>query len=206
MGLTDLTFAEWNRLSDEVARRECEALARMLPHGLKLTSLQNHDYCGRTHRVARFSRREAGDLVHYALIPGGRAQLGFDGNSFKPRPWQVQSYARWQDVQIRQGAHARYIKATVEKHIHYSTTAPREVDLPTILVEIEAKEPVPRDDLIPLKEDDPVYERFLNQEWRENGHSEPYSYEAYDGIVGRVQHVVDALTRAFTSGGDPQPP
>ena len=78
MSLQDLSLSDWERMADEAARRECETLARSLPHGLKLTSVAMHEYCGRRHRVARFSRREGGDLVHFDLVPGGEVLLGFN--------------------------------------------------------------------------------------------------------------------------------
>jgi hypothetical protein len=63
MSLRDLCLSDWVRMSDEVARRECEALARSLPHGLRFDALVMHEYSGRRHRVASFNRVDIGDLV-----------------------------------------------------------------------------------------------------------------------------------------------
>jgi hypothetical protein len=47
MSLRDLSLSDWARMSDEVAQRECEALARSLPHGLRFDALVMHEYGGR---------------------------------------------------------------------------------------------------------------------------------------------------------------
>src|ERR1700687_3657305 len=93
MSLRDLSVSDWARMSDAVAERECEALARALPHGLKFSDLQKQDFCRRTHRIARFSRSEASNVVQFVLVPGGDASLGFDGHDFKASHRQIESFA-----------------------------------------------------------------------------------------------------------------
>ena len=93
MSLRDLTLSDWARMSDEVAQRECEALARSLPHGLRFDALVMHEYGGRRHRVAGFSRGDVGDLVQFVLVPGGEVSLGFDGRDFRPSAGQIASFA-----------------------------------------------------------------------------------------------------------------
>src|SRR5262249_24047029 len=98
MALRDVLLPDWTDMSDWTAQRECEQLARELAHGFTLTGLDTRAYCGRTHRVARFSRREAGELVHFAFVPGGRVRLGYDGRKFKAQQWQIESFADSEDA------------------------------------------------------------------------------------------------------------
>jgi formylglycine-generating enzyme required for sulfatase activity len=142
MGLRNLTLADWARMSDATAKAECEALARALPHGLQLDELAAHAYCGRKHRVARFSRREPDGVAHLVLVPGGEATLGFDGQEFMPTPQQMDSFA--------DSAEALGIGQSIGEHVDAYTSARRTIDVAPLLVEIEARnvgvEPVGADD------------------------------------------------------------
>src|SRR5262245_818083 len=94
MSLRDLSVSDWADMGDEMARRECEGLARMLPHGLIFSGLEAHAYCGREHRIARFRLRESEEAIEFVLVPGGEMSLGFDGQDFTPSEQQIESFAR----------------------------------------------------------------------------------------------------------------
>jgi hypothetical protein len=147
-------------MSDEVARRECEALTRSLPHALKLTGLAAYEYCGRSHRVARFSCREGGDLVHFVLVPGGEVSLGFDGHDFKPTRRQIKSFRPWPAEMRRRDIDPCHVKYSIHDYVEQNTSAPRRVIVPTLLVEVEAQPIEPRRDVIPVNEDDPLFREF----------------------------------------------
>jgi hypothetical protein len=91
MTLADLTLSDWQRLSEECARRECENLARSL--GLRCDSLEPHVYCGRENRIARFRAEELDGEATFALVPGGTVALGFRGEDFQPSAKQIASFA-----------------------------------------------------------------------------------------------------------------
>jgi len=150
MPLRDLSVADWARMSDELARRECESLARTLPHGLEFAGLQGHSYCGLGHRVARFSITEVAGLAHFVLIPGGEVRLGFDGEDFKPRRPQLESFA--------QSAEEYDLNPSIWRFVDSQTTAPRRIYLRPMLIEVEAREVEPRDELELLDATDPFIE------------------------------------------------
>jgi hypothetical protein len=135
-------MSDWARMSDGVARRECEALARALPHGLEFNGLEIYDYCGRTHRIARFARRD--DLIQFVLVPGGEVTLGFDGRGFKPSYWQIVSFA--------DSAKEFDIDPSIRRFVDTQTSSPRRACLAPALVEIEAQSIDQRQDLVPLGE------------------------------------------------------
>jgi len=165
MALRDVLLPDWTDMSDWTAQRECEQLARELPHGFTLTGLETRAYCGRTHRVARFSRREAGELVHFAFAPGGRVRLGYDGRKFKPQQWQIESLADSEDAPelhqpIRKLFDALHVPErvadalaerfdlrrthrpieSVQAFIDAHTSPPRQIFVQSMLVEMEARE------------------------------------------------------------------
>ena len=139
MTLRDLTRAECTRMSDEAARRECEALARKLPQGLRFDGLREHTYCSRSYRLACFSRREAGDLVHFVLVPGGEVSLGYDGAQFKPRPWQIESFEWWPNELIERGMDPGQVKHSINDYVDWETSSPRIAHLSAMLIEVEAR-------------------------------------------------------------------
>jgi formylglycine-generating enzyme required for sulfatase activity len=163
MALYDFSLADWTQISDEVARRECEDLARELPFGLKLASLEMHSYCGRIHRVARFSGREAGDLVHFVLVPGGEVTLGFNGANFKPRAWQIASYRPWPVELLQRGVDLRDVQFSINEFVDANTSPPRTAHVLPLLVEVEARKIEPREDLEPLDPGHPEFEKFRNE-------------------------------------------
>ena len=79
MAFRDLSVADWTHMGDEMARRECEAIARALPHGATFNGLEAHSYCGCEHRIARFRVGDGEEAAEFVLGPGGKASRGFDG-------------------------------------------------------------------------------------------------------------------------------
>jgi hypothetical protein len=148
MSLRDLSLSDWERMSDEVARRECEALARSLPHGLQLDALVMHEYGGRRHRVAGFSRGDVGNLVQFVLVPGGEVSLGFDGRDFRPSAGQIESFA--------ESANAYDLGSSIHSFVDSQTSAPRTARVAAMLVEVEARPVEPRQDVELLSTSDPI--------------------------------------------------
>ncbi len=157
MSLRELSLHEWAAMCDGAARRECEALAQSLPHGLKLSGLAMHQYCGRSHRVARFSMREGGDLVHFVLVPGGEVLLGFDGSDFKPSPRQIRSFRGWPSELLLRGVELQHVKFSIYDFVDQNTSPQRAAFVPTVLMEVEARSIEPREDVELVDSGDPIY-------------------------------------------------
>jgi hypothetical protein len=138
MSLRDLCLSDWARMSDEVARRECEALARSLPHGLQVDALVMHEFGGRRHRVASFSRGDVGDLIQFVLVPGGEVSLGFDGRDFRPSVRQIESFA--------ESASAYDLDSSINSFVDSQTSARRGASVAPMLIEFEARPVEPRQD------------------------------------------------------------
>jgi hypothetical protein len=167
MALRDVILSDWTGMSDGAARRECEDLARELPHGLTLTSLKIHTYCGRQHRVARFSRREAGELVHFVLVPGGPVSLGCDGHKFKPKDWQIESLVESASALEKRRSIVKFLSGmryyaslmyqhtgSIEKYVDDHTSAARTTFIRSMLVEMEARDAEART----ISADDPAFD------------------------------------------------
>jgi hypothetical protein len=130
MTLADLTLSDWQRLSEERARRECENLARSLD--LRFDSLEPHVYCGRENRVARFRAERFDGEATYALVPGGAVALGFRGEDFKPSAKQIASFA--------DSAEEYGLTPSINEFVDTQMSPPRTARVATLLIEIEAGE------------------------------------------------------------------
>jgi hypothetical protein len=183
--LRDISQSDWAHLSELVVRRRCKELARRLPPGFELSSVKDHSYCGETHRVARFSRREDGNLVHFVLVPGGEVSLGFDGRNFQPSRWQIESYRRWPEELLRQDVDPRYVHWSISEFVDAETSLPRTICVPAIMIEVEARHIEPRSDIELLREGDPMFERFRDR-YPESG-----KREAYGGELGEYSYIVE---------------
>lgn len=183
MALQDLSLSDWMRMSDKVARRECEELAKRLPHGLQLIVLAEHSYCGRTHRVARFSLKEKGGYAQFVLVPGGQVRLGFDVQEFRPSPSQLASFARI--------AKARKLGDSIERFVESQTSKSRIEYLGPILIEVNARAVERREDIQELSGDDPLFQEFERQ-FPDDGRWEPWS-----GNPNECSHVVERTVGAL---------
>ncbi|GAA1420984.1 hypothetical protein [Catellatospora coxensis] len=123
MTYAELTAAAWMDLDDDEARRVALAIADA--HGLRLTGLGAHEYAGRVHRTALFDR--AG--LAFALVPGGRVTLGYDGAAFTPTAAQAADYAQTVD---------EYNAPDLAEYLDGYTSPVRTVELPASLVAVEA--------------------------------------------------------------------
>jgi hypothetical protein len=150
MSLRDLSLPDWARMSDEVAQRECEALARSLPHGLRFDALVMHEYGGRCQRVAGFSRGDIGDLVQFVLVPGGEVSLGFDGRDFRPSAQQIASFA--------ESANAYDLGWSIHSFVDSQTSARRGASVAPMLIEVEARPVERRQDAELLSPGDPTFD------------------------------------------------
>lgn len=133
---TDLTAAQWNVLTDEGAARLAQEIADRFQ--MRLLALRWHQYAGRSHRVALFDR--AGAV--FALVPGGRSALGYDGARFRATPAQAADFAE---------AAEEYGLPDLVEYLDGMTSPARSVELPAMLVAVEALEPCASD----LDVDDP---------------------------------------------------
>ncbi|MEU1755188.1 hypothetical protein ABZ436_21390 [Micromonospora matsumotoense] len=135
MPYADLRVDQWNDLSEEAAGRLAREIAAR--HDLTVVGLRDTGYAGRSHRTALFDR---GGL-RFALVPGGRPTLGYDAARFRPGAGQVASYA---------DSAEEYGLPPLTEHVDAMTSPVRDVDLPAMLVAVEAFDPgempVPPDD------------------------------------------------------------
>lgn len=136
MPYADLRVDQWNDLSEEVAGRLAREIAAR--HDLTVVGLRDTGYAGRSHRVALFDR---GGL-RFALVPGGRPTLGYDAARFRPAAGQEASYA---------DSAEEYGLPPLTEHVDAMTSPVRDVDLPAMLVAVQAWDPGE----IPLSPDDP---------------------------------------------------
>ncbi|MGC4759003.1 hypothetical protein [Micromonospora trifolii] len=149
MSYADLTFTQWNDLSDGAARRLAEEIADR--HGLTVpVGLQDTVYAGRSHRVALFER----DGMRFALVPGGRPTLGHDAARFRPTSDQMASYA---------DSAAEYGLPQLAEYVDAMTSPARTVELPAMLVAVEAFDPC----VVSLAPDDPRVLRLVASEGAE---------------------------------------
>ncbi|WFE66436.1 hypothetical protein [Micromonospora sp. WMMD714] len=136
MPYADLRYDQWNDLSDEAAGRLAREIAAR--HGLSPVGLRDTSYAGRAHRTALFDR----DGLRFALVPGGRPTLGHDAARFHPGAGQLASYT---------DSAEEYGLPSLTEHVDAMTSPVRVVDLPAMLVAVEAFVP----DELPLPPDDP---------------------------------------------------
>ncbi|MEU8007282.1 hypothetical protein AB0B66_39490 [Catellatospora sp. NPDC049111] len=123
MTYAELTAAAWMDLDGDAAHRVASAIADA--HGLRLIDLGMHEFAGRAHRTALFDR--AG--LAFALVPGGRVTLGYDGAAFTPTAAQAADYALTVD---------EYGAPDLAEYLDGYTSPVRTVDLPASLVAVEA--------------------------------------------------------------------
>ncbi|MEU1603752.1 hypothetical protein [Micromonospora matsumotoense] len=135
MPYAELDFVQWNDRSDEAAGRLARELAAR--HDLTLVGLRGTVYAGRPHRTALFDRSG----LRFALVPGGRPTLGYDAARFRPDRSQSDSYA---------DSAEEYGLPPLAEYLDAMTSPLRDVDLPAMLVAVEAfdpaETPVPPDD------------------------------------------------------------
>ncbi|MFC7550515.1 hypothetical protein [Plantactinospora sp. GCM10030261] len=126
MTYADLSFEQWDGLSDGAARRMVQDIADR--HELTVVGLEDRGYAGRSHRVALFDR----DGMRFALVPGGRPTLGFDAARFQPVPEQVASYAE---------SASEYGLPPLAEFVDAMTSPVRGAEMPAMLVAVEAFDP-----------------------------------------------------------------
>lgn len=126
MSHADLSAARWQELSDESAAYIAREIAR--ENQMELVEVRDHAYAGRRQRIALFER----DAMRFSLLPADRAVLGYDGSRFVPSARQAASYA---------GSADEYGLPVVTELIDSVTSPERAVELPAMLVAVEALEP-----------------------------------------------------------------
>ena len=131
-----LMSAEWNAMSDDAAHRVAAGIADR--HGLTLRGLAVRAGAGWSHRQARFDR----DGTRFALVPGGRPTLGYDGSRFRPDAAQAADYVESAD---------EYGLPPVPEFVDAMTSPERVVEMPAMLVAVDALDPCG----MPLAPDDP---------------------------------------------------
>ncbi|WP_218028379.1 hypothetical protein [Nocardia yamanashiensis] len=115
--------------------RIARAIAR--ENDVDLVGVFQHEYAGRQQRIALFER--AG--VRLSLLPAARVRLGYEGDRFVPSPHQAASYA---------DSAEEYDLPAITEFVDAMTSPDRTVELPAMLVGVQALEPcvqsVPIDD------------------------------------------------------------
>jgi hypothetical protein len=170
MSHPDLDLASWRRLGSAAAQRLADRIADNT--GAELVEVRPHEYAGRPGRIALYRR----DGTLYALVPGGEVVLGYDGAWFTPTPDQAADYAAWPDG----------LPSDIRAFVDFVTSPPRVMQLPTLLVAVEAVEPGAR----PADPDDPrVGQQLasLQSDWEH--HRPPGMISHYEW--GRVEVAVD---------------
>ncbi|GAA1805669.1 hypothetical protein GCM10009682_29410 [Luedemannella flava] len=122
----DLTAADWSDRTDESARRVARAIAD--ERDLRFVGVHDHEYAGRRHRVALFDR----DGLAFALVPGDRVTLGYDGTRFTLTPAQATSFDK---------SAVEYGLPPLPELVDNLTSPERTVDLPATLVAVAALDP-----------------------------------------------------------------
>ncbi|WHT18401.1 hypothetical protein N8J89_35690 [Crossiella sp. CA-258035] len=141
----ELTAADWPALDVPAARRVAEGLARR--HGIGLREVFRYTYAGRGAPVAVFD--VAGR--DFALVPGGAVPLGFDERGWTPSEEEMASFLGDEDAlspaaePVRSTPYEPEFAAEDLTEIRAGlarwTTRPRVVELPSLLVAVQA-EPV----------------------------------------------------------------
>jgi hypothetical protein len=71
--------------------------------------------------------------VLFSLVPGGEVTVGYDGAGFRPTPAQAESYAESAE---------EYGLPSIQEHVDAMTSPKRTVYVPTLLVAVEAVDPM----------------------------------------------------------------
>ena len=167
MPYADLRVDQWNDRSDQAADRLAREIAAR--HDLTVVGLRDTVYAGRSHRTAVFDR---GGL-RFALVPGGRPTLGYDPARFRPGAGQAASYA---------DSAEEYGLPPLAVHLDALTSPVRDVDLPAMLVAVEAFDPAEA----PVSPDDPrVGELVASLGHRGDGAS---TVRSADGLTVELDH------------------
>jgi hypothetical protein len=114
---------EWWSLDDAAARRFAEQTADT--SGMALVDVRAHEFPGGPGRIALFERNDR----LFSLVPGGLVTVGYDLDGFQPTPEQLASY---------QASAEEYQLPDIRSHVASVTTRRRTVELPTLVVAVEA--------------------------------------------------------------------
>jgi hypothetical protein len=146
----DLTAERWCELTIAAAERVAQAIAT--ERDLHLVGLRQHEYAGRKHTIALFDN----DGTLFALIPGGRVGIGYDGTRFVPTAGQLADYAE---------SAADYGFPPLAEYVDSMTSQAREVDMKAILVGVDAMDACPTD----IEVDDPQVLALVSEQGSRRG-------------------------------------
>jgi hypothetical protein len=124
MSLADLTLDLWRTVDEDTARRIAQKAADHVGGRVSLVEATEH-LGAPLHRV-----RVERDGQEFALIPGGRVSLGFDGATWKPTARQAADYAESLEQGYGYGPDLR-------THLERILSARRSVHLDTVLMAVE---------------------------------------------------------------------
>jgi hypothetical protein len=125
-----IDLVAWRSLDDVAARRLAERTADAA--AMTLVDVRSNDYPGGPGRIALFER----DDRLFSLVPGGLVTVGYAVEELRPTPEQLASY---------QKSAVEYGLPDIRSHVEGVTTRRRTVALPTLLVAVEATQPVEDD-------------------------------------------------------------
>ncbi|QEH36368.1 hypothetical protein OJF2_49300 [Aquisphaera giovannonii] len=144
----DLSGERWEAVTSFERETIARALAKDLPTGFHFEAVARFELGDASHHVALFRK----DGAVFALIPSAEVTLGFDPDRpWEPNPDELES---WEAT-----AEEYEIDRTIREYIAEVTLRPRRVQLPPLLIEVEAKEV----GWSPVGLDDPVVREIVRE-------------------------------------------
>jgi hypothetical protein len=137
MDVSDLSLREWDALPARRRTALAKAVVPRLPGPVRFVRVERLALAGTRHAIALF---DVGGAA-FALIPGGKAKLGFSARSFRPTPGQRESWGEWAEEYGYEGGLRQFLADT--------TTPVRTRTFAPFLLEVRPREvgpePVPLD-------------------------------------------------------------
>lgn len=124
--MSSIDLEGWSLLSDRDARRLASEIAQRM--GCELVELGSREQADRPISVALFRRGAS----LYALVPGGRVEVGYDGGRFVPTPDQLASYVS--------SSEEAGLPPSINEYVNTMTSERRMVEIPSLLVAVDAYE------------------------------------------------------------------
>ena len=119
----DLSLEHWKLMSATERQQTAKRVARQLPNGFELESVQTFELAGLANQIAQFRFERA----RFALVPGGLVSIGFDAGRWTPVQDERESWAK---------TVSDYgITGRIEEHVTHATTRRRQVELNPFLIE-----------------------------------------------------------------------
>jgi hypothetical protein len=119
----DLSLEHWKSMSATERQATAKRVARQLPNGFELESVQTCELAGLANQIAQFRY----ERTRFVLVPGGLVSIGFDAGRWTPVQDERESWAKT----VRDYG----IAGSIEEHVTRTTTRRRQVELDPLLIE-----------------------------------------------------------------------